>query len=167
MKTFEEKYTAWVDGKLPGDELAAFEKELNAEAASDKTDALKLGSLLRAHHAPAPEMANADFFSHQLRERIEREAAKPVSGRPARFRWTLPRLAWMGASCLAVTAVMYATMIRHTLHGPPTESEYLATVLDTQSGDPAITATSFHSKENNVTVIWLNGLPYLPESYGL
>ena len=30
MKPFEEKFTAWVDGRLSGAELAGFERELEA-----------------------------------------------------------------------------------------------------------------------------------------
>ena len=38
MKTFEEKFTAWVDGQLTGPELAAFERELEShpEALAEK-----------------------------------------------------------------------------------------------------------------------------------
>ena len=50
MKTFEERFTAWVDGQLTGEALAAFEKELAAhpEATADRDAALKIGELLRA-----------------------------------------------------------------------------------------------------------------------
>ena len=40
MKPFEEQFTAWTDGKLTGEELAAFERELaqHPEAAADKIE---------------------------------------------------------------------------------------------------------------------------------
>ena len=78
MKTFEERYTAWVDGQLSGDALAAFEKELAAhpEAAEDRAAAQKLGDLLR-NHATAPALSNADFFNLQLQQRIEAETPRP------------------------------------------------------------------------------------------
>ena len=46
MKTFEEKFTAWVDGRLTGAELAAFERELEShpEALAEKEAALDLGA---------------------------------------------------------------------------------------------------------------------------
>ena len=34
MKTFEEKWTAWIDGELTGAELAAFEASLPDKAAA-------------------------------------------------------------------------------------------------------------------------------------
>lgn len=166
MKTFEEKYTAWIDGNLSNEELAQFSEKLPAGADHDKAAALKLGSLLRSH-ATVPPMANADFFNHQLMQQIgaEQNGARPI--KRGLFRWTLPRMAWAGACCMAVAFAMYQTMVRNSLQPPPTESEYLAKVLDTRTDDPAITARVFQSKERDVTVIWLNGLTYLPDSYGL
>ena len=65
MKTFEERYTAWIDGELEGNVLTAFEQELTrraavGEAAADKSDATRLRALLQDHlHAPA--LTNPDF----------------------------------------------------------------------------------------------------------
>ena len=39
-----------------------------AEAAAERADARKLGDLLRAQ--PAPKLGNADFFNHQIMQRI-------------------------------------------------------------------------------------------------
>ena len=35
MKTFEEKWTAWIDGELAGDELAQFEASLPDRATAE------------------------------------------------------------------------------------------------------------------------------------
>src|SRR5207249_6963445 len=74
MKTFEEKWTAWLDGQLTGKELIEFEASLPDKAAAklEKRDAKKLGALLK-RELGAHVMANEEFFSHQLRERIARE----------------------------------------------------------------------------------------------
>ena len=49
MKTFEEKWTAWVDDQLTGEELAEFEALLpdKAAAEAEKRDARKLRALLK------------------------------------------------------------------------------------------------------------------------
>ena len=75
MKTFEEKWTAWLDGELRGKELAEFEASLpdRAAAEAEKLEAQKLGSLLK-QHLPARAMGNEEFFNHQLRGRIEADA---------------------------------------------------------------------------------------------
>src|SRR6266481_4125150 len=74
MKTFEEKWTAWLDGQLSGKELAEFEASLaDLEAAeAEKGDALRLGAFLKEQLAAQP-LSNEEFFSHQLHERIAHE----------------------------------------------------------------------------------------------
>ena len=44
MKTFEEKFTAWVDGKLSGRELADFENEIAAMADAQSAQSEKLAA---------------------------------------------------------------------------------------------------------------------------
>jgi hypothetical protein len=122
MKTFEERYTEWIDGQLAGADLAAFEGELASRAAvgdaqADKAQAHALRGLLRAH-LEAPPLANADFFSHQLRERIEQERAAvqrtekaPVARPFSWFSWSLPRFAAATAAVLFVGTALYYGMI--------------------------------------------------------
>ena len=123
MKTFEERYTAWIDGQLEGDALASFEQELarraeagDAEAAgSDKAQALRLRSLLK-EHLRAPALTNTEFFGHQMRGRIDAEidraarrreaAARPTWRFPA-FAWPFARLAGAGLACLFVAGALY------------------------------------------------------------
>src|SRR6266487_180237 len=84
MKTFEEKWTAWVDDQLTGRELSEFLASLpdRAAAEAEKQNAKQVGSLLREQ---AMALSNADFFSHQLRERLDRENV-PVRSRLTRSR---------------------------------------------------------------------------------
>ncbi len=85
MKTFEEKWTAWLDDELTGDERVAFEASLEDRAAAEaeKNQARKLGALLKEQLQPRA-MGNEEFFHHQLRERIARESA------PRSPRLTMP-----------------------------------------------------------------------------
>lgn len=165
MKTFEERYTAWVDGQLSGDALAAFEKELAAQpdAAEDRAAARKLGDLLRSH-ATAPALANADFFNLQLQQRIEAEIPRPHvaptrSGSGA-FFWPISRLIWAGAACLGLAALLYQTLIPAPSGVEP--SNYFAQVVEAWPSDPSISATTVYNPRDNVTVLWLDGLDYLP-----
>src|ERR671935_2109680 len=75
MKTFEQKWTAWVDGQLSGRELSEFEASLpdKAAAEAEKADAKKLGALLK-RELGAVALTNEEFFNHQLRERIIHES---------------------------------------------------------------------------------------------
>ena len=120
MKTFEERYTAWIDGQLEGPALLAFEQELARRSAAgeteaERTDILRLRHLLR-DHLEAPALNNAEFFSHQLRERINAERAATTrrpegaaarGGLLALFPWSVARLAALGAACLFVAGALY------------------------------------------------------------
>jgi anti-sigma factor RsiW len=164
MKTFEERFTAWVDGQLTGAELASFEKELAAhpDAAAERDSARQLGQLLRTH-ATAPALGNADFFALQLQQRIAAEAPAPRHESPARggsFFWPLSRLVWAGAACLGIAGLLYQTMIPGPAARQP--SDYFAQVVEAWPSAPGISATTLYNPQDNVTVLWLDGLDYMP-----
>ena len=170
MKTFEEKWTAWVDGELAGSELAQFEATLpdRAAAEAEKRDALKLRTFLK-EHLPCRAMGNEEFFSHQLREKIaEEEGGSRVreSAGTGRAWWPVGRLAWVGATAVAIFSVFAFFVVRET---PQTDqSQYLSQILNARV-DPVVspnaTITMFESKEDRVTVLWVDGLQSLPSEY--
>ena len=169
MKTFEEKWTAWIDGQLAGHELAEFEASLpdRAAAEAEKRDALKLRTFLK-DHLLCRAMGNEEFFSHQLRERIASETAVPTSPSAGggRVWWPIGRLAWVGATALALFAAVALFVIREK---PATDqSQYLSQILNARV-DPVVspnaTITMFESKEDRVTVLWVEGLQSLPSEY--
>jgi len=77
MKTFEEKWTAWVDDELSAAERAEFEASLDDRAAAEaeKHQAHKLGALLKEELHPRA-MGNEEFFHLQLRNRIAAETGQ-------------------------------------------------------------------------------------------
>ena len=166
MKTFEEKWTAWLDDQLTGKELEDFEASLpdKAAAEAEKHGAHKLGTLLK-QELGARTLSNEDFFSNQLRERIAHETAQ---GQPSRGSswWTLPRLAWTGAASLALFLIS-AFLITHE-QKPLEPSQYLTEILNMRV-DPAVspgaTISVFEASEDRVTVIWTEGLQSLPSDY--
>jgi hypothetical protein len=166
MNPFEEKFTAWVDGKLSGEELEAFEKELSAhpEAGKDKGDALKIRALLR-QHSTVPRLTNPDFFNYQLMERIAVETRRQAAPAERRaFFWPLRRLVLAGGFSLAFAFVLFLLLIPKTPDGDQ-KSHYFAQIVETWTEDPKITATAVYDSDQNVTVVWLDGLDYVPGSY--
>ena len=168
MKTFEEKWTAWIDGQLAGHELAEFEASLPDRAApeTEKRDALKLGTFLK-EHLPCRAMGNEEFFHHQLREKIASESAVPSSGAGGdRVWWPIGRLAWVGATALAIFSVCTFFVMREK---PATDqSQYLTQILNARVDpvvNPNATITMFESKEDRVTVLWVEGLQSLPSEF--
>lgn len=169
MKTFEEKWTAWVDGQLSGPELAEFEASLpdKAAAEAERHGARKLGQLLKQELGERV-LTNEDFFSHQLREKIASvsEATARQVREPRSTWWTIPRLLWTGAASLAVFLV-FTTLVMHEKH-PAEESQYLTQILNARV-DPVVSPNAsvsiFEVKQDRVTVLWTEGLQTLPADY--
>jgi anti-sigma factor RsiW len=170
MKTFEEKWTAWIDGELSGDELAEFEASLpnRVAAEAEKRDAQRLGTFLK-EHLPCAAMGNEEFFNHQLRERIARDEPA-TSGRESSGTgltwWPIGRLVWAGATALAIFSVCTFFVMREK--APTDQSQYLTQILNARV-DPAVspnaTISMFETKEDKVTVLWVEGLQSLPSEY--
>ena len=188
MKTFEERFTAWIDGQLKGEELASFEQELfgREDAMSERANVVKLGALLR-EHGVAPALTNQDFFNNSLMERIYSElpTVAPKPGEPARQKtwWGLPKIVWFGAACLVASMVVLPIIVPNTrdqhvavrevktspgIKQPEMdtlkEDSYEAEVLEAISGDPTVSVVAVKSADNNMTVVWLDGLDYIPAS---
>ena len=163
MKAFEEKYTAWMDGRLHGVDLEDFERELArtegglAEAKRERVLHGKLGACLRVQ-AQGPLLEFPEVFNQQVLDRIARES------RPARVGgWRLPWLVWSGAVCLAVAAGLFFWMIPGREPGSP----YWVEVQSVRVADPSLWAEPVCPPGEEVTLIWIDGLDYLPESYAL
>ena len=170
MKTFEEKWTAWLDGELKGDELAQFEASLpdKAAAEAEKRDAKKLGAFLK-EQLQSRAMGNEEFFHHQLRERITedaRAASAPEKTGAKPSLWPLGRLVWAGATSLAIFLVCALFVMREK--SPTDQSQYLTQILNARV-DPAVnpnaTISMFEANEDRVTVLWVEGLQSLPSEY--
>jgi anti-sigma factor RsiW len=166
MKTFEEKWTAWLDGQLSGKELTDFEASLPdlAAAEAEKRDALRLGAFLKEQLA-AQTLSNEEFFSHQVHERIARDTQDRPHSRST--WWTIPRLVWSGATALALFAI--TTVVLVSQHPAGEQSEYLTQILNSRvdpAANPNATIYIFESKnDNKVTVLWTEGLQTLPADY--
>jgi anti-sigma factor RsiW len=171
MKTFEEKWTAWLDDQLSRRELSEFEASLpdKAAAQAEKAEAKKLGELLKRELTAHP-LKNQEFFSHQLRERIVQESDEQDRERARRSRtsnwWTIPRLLWAGTASLAVFLIC-AVLVMHQ-ERPAEESQYLTQILNARV-DPVVspnaTVSIFEVKQDRATVLWTEGLQSLPADY--
>jgi anti-sigma factor RsiW len=157
MKTFEERYTAYLDGLLNEREAAIFEQEQPALAAK-KTEWLKLRGVLRDNLVPV-ELTNADFFNAELLRQIAQAPVPdraPATGR----RWFgIPRLAWGGLGALAAGTALFVVLIPHGDLSDP-GSGYVAEVLKTTTIDPKVSATVESGK--GITIIKLEGLEKVP-----
>jgi hypothetical protein len=160
MKTFEEKFTAWLDGTLGGDELRCFENE-HPSIHQEKAEFLKLKRLLK-ETLPLRELENPEFFNSQIVEQIRREAGTTNrSGR--RPLLGLPRAAWGGICALSLGFVLFFTLIPREDFTDP-HAKYVAEVLKAKPADPKGKATVEIKKD--MTIIKLEGLDKLPTRQG-
>ena len=154
MKTFEEKFNAWLDGSLSDEELKSFENE-HPSIQQDKAEFLKLKNLLR-DNLRCQKLGNPDFFNSQIMAQIERETARAS---PSARLLGLPRIALAGIFALCVGFALFFSMIpRGNLADPG--SGYVAEVLKTRTADPKVKATVDNKKD--MTIIKLEGLDKLP-----
>ena len=167
MKTFEEKWTAWVDGKLAGKELVDFEASLDDQSGAnlEKNQAQKLGALLK-EHLGAHVLHNEEFFSHQIREAITRETAEGEGTAEKPSWWSIPRLAWVGATAIVIFGLFAIFVTREPVQPP---SAYTTQIINTQvdptTANPYATTTVLQAKKDKVTVLWVEGLKSLPPEY--
>src|SRR6266478_4309999 len=138
MKTFEEKWTGWIDGELTGAELAEFEASLpdKAAAEAEKRAARNLGTFLK-EHLPCRAMGNEEFFHHQLRERMKADAddSRRESAAGGRVWWPIGRLIWVGATALAIFSVCTFFVMHEK--APTDQSQYLSQILNARV-DPVV-----------------------------
>ncbi|HVE17271.1 MAG TPA: hypothetical protein VNB29_11075 [Chthoniobacterales bacterium] len=164
MKTFEEKYTAWLDGALEERERVEFEASLpdREEALRDREDWGKLRGVIRESLAPEP-MPHADFLNGQVLAAIGRE--QPAS-RPARAWFPVGRLAWSGAFLLAVAAV-FSAVILPNITRTPGEDQYISKIIAAHATDPKLGAYAFAAPGGKGAVLWVQDAGYIPANEGI
>jgi hypothetical protein len=154
----EEKWTAYLDGRLSAQDAATFERE-HPEALAEREMHARIISAVRLH-SPAPKLRNADFFNERiLREISPASAAAP---KPARSLFPLWRLAFASASCLLISAGIYVMFVRGH-EGKP--DDYRAEIVSVRAGDNLLDATVMDA--DGVAVVWIDGLDQLPNDYVL
>ena len=170
--SFEETYTLWLDRQLSPADAEAFEKlmrERGLDPDTERSGGEKLHRLLH-ENSPAPEMKHADFFNRQLLYRIKQgdRAVAKHEETVSFWRWlALPKMAWAGIACLLFAAVTYKTLIPASGPTPFEKSTYYATVVDSRTFDPTISANTVYDPNDNITVLWIDGLDYLPADFAL
>ena len=115
-------------------------------------------------------MGNEEFFQHQLLDRIASETKLPAAARVAAEAreswWTIRRLLWTGATSLAIFLICAFFVMRQ--RPAPDRSQYLTQILNARvdpNVSPYATVSIFQTKQDQVTVLWVDGLKSLPAEY--
>ena len=154
----EEKWTAYLDGKLSPQDAAAFESE-HPEALAERGTHTRLADAVR-RHSPAPKLRNADFFNERILGAI---APRPErAAKKERRLWSLWSLAFASACCMFAGIAIYAMFVRG---GGDRPDRYLAQVVSVNAGDELLDATVLDA--DGLAVVWIDGLDQLPNDYVL
>ena len=154
----EEKWTAYLDGKLSAQDAAAFEREY-PEAIAERELHARIASAVRLH-SPAPKMRNVEFFNERILQEISpRKSEAPV---PRRALWSLWRLAFASACSLFVAFGIYAIFVRGH---EGANDRYLAQIVSVKAGDALLDATVLDA--DGLAVVWIDGLDQLSNDYVL
>lgn len=175
MKGHDTKWiSALVDGELSGIRRFFVERHLRAcEQCAAEYRRLRRVREMLATAAARPEMADSsEFFWSKVKREIQVREGRPVA---APFPRSNP-LDWLGAHRLALACVAVAvvaagawiwmeqagrpatetTVAVATLPAPRAVVERVSTVI------PNAVATTVDTKDKDVTVIWMSGLPWTP-----
>lgn len=157
----EEKWIAYVDGRLGPEESAAFERD-HSDAALEKAATARIAGALR-FHLPAPTLKNPDFFNEGiLREISPVPSRSPVAREERTSLWSLWRVALAGACCLLAAGAIYKVFVAG---GAQPEGGYYAKVLSAKAGDEELYATVLDA--DGLAVVWIDGFDHLASDYVL
>lgn len=169
----------WADGENPPSKSEPDALSETQQEAAREFEAL--GTFLRQHHEQ-PRLPNPDFFAHSVMETIRREE-KPTSTAQSAGWWSRfspLRMAWSGAALIAAGVALAFLLIpgaetQPRFPGPiqyrterlevQPQPFYMAEITQFRSHDPEVYVSVYRSSPDRVTVLWLDGLAYLPEAH--
>ena len=151
MKNIESTYNRWLDGNLDEAARRKFEATLDDETLTSSAAWPEVRQLLK-ESADEITLPHPDFLNEQIRREIERDNVGASATVP------LSRLLWAGAFC-AAAAVAFTLLFL-----PVDRSGHAgATVFLAETPAPGISASTFRTPEDRGVVIWLEGMPYIPD----
>ena len=157
MRTFEQRYTAWVDRVLSPRDGEAFAAD-HGLLESERAKVARLNDLV-GDRFRSVQLSNPDFFSSQIQARIQAEQRTPRRKPPF---LGVPALVWGGIVSVSCGVALFFALIPHTTPGP--NAPYVAQVLKTKT-DSHVTAKV--DSGTGITVIELDGLDKVPENEDL
>ncbi len=169
----KKKFSAdeWINLLLDGNLTEEQQRQLEAWLVMDPTvetltglrQTKKLNKLLQDIAKQCPDVQNPDALWLKLKERLE--PGPPKVSWNERFlwwlsfdRWKFPTIAAM-ALCVAVGLGVFWFL------KPAAPSQFVE-VDHVRGSDPSISATAYHSKSANATVVWVSGYEKGPSQFG-
>lgn len=147
MKDFESTFNRWLDGTLDDAARRKFEAGLDEETlrAAKAWPSIRVDLKESAGRISLP---HPDFLNEQVRRAIEKMPARPAV--------PLGRLLWAGSLCVAVAIAL-------TLFFLPLQHRGSTVVFVAGTSVPGASASTFLTPGERGAVIWLDGMPYIPD----
>ena len=149
MKNFESTFNRWLDGELDEAERREFESGLDEETLCAAKAWPATRGLLK-ESARQISLPHPDFLNEQIRREIERKPAPDAAWFPLR------RLLLAGACCLAAAVVLTAFFL-------PVQNHAETVVFMAETVSPDASASTFQIPGARGVVIWMEGMPYIPD----
>lgn len=149
MKNFESHFNHWLDGELDEAKRREFEAGLDEESLR-ATKAWPATRALLKEAAREISLPHPDFLNEQIRREIERKPTPDTAWFPLR------RLLWAGACCVVAAVALTSLFL-------PPQNRAETVVFMTETASPAASAAAFQTPGARGAVIWLEGMPYIPD----
>lgn len=156
MKKRDEIHLAGLaDGQLPAEEQLLWNERVHIDErlAGLLKEQEEIGELLRENRPEVTCPDTPEFFWAQISRRLESSEGKT---REMTLIETLFRTLWAPAFSIGLAVVLFL------VHAGQFSAPRFAVVEDLGVGVNGASATAFDSAEAGVTVIWLDGLDYIP-----
>jgi anti-sigma factor RsiW len=161
LTPYEERLTAYLDGRLPAEDALAFERE-HPEVVAQKARQNQFAGTLRAH-STSPRLRNGEFFNHQILRQVEPAAAPAKAPRTVFPLW---RLVFASAVCLLAAVGIYKSISpTPTPQREDPVPKYMAQVTRVQAGDYLLKAKLVDV--DGLQIVWVDGMDELPKDYVL
>jgi anti-sigma factor RsiW len=147
MKDFESTFNRWLDGSLNEAERREFEASLDEEALHAAKSWPGIRTLLKESAAQIA-LPHPDFLNEQVRRAIEEKPSLPA--------FPLSRLVWAGSFCVVAAVAL-------TLCFLPIQNHGSTVVFVAGTSVPGASASTFQPPGERGAVIWLDGMPYIPD----
>ena len=147
MKNFETTYNRWLDGSLSDSERREFETTLDQETLRAAESWSGIRALLKESSGQI-SLPHPDFLNEQVRRAIEKTPSRPA--------FPLSRLLWAGSFCVAAAVAL-------TLFFLPQQHGSGSVVVVAAASAPGASASTFQTPGERGAVIWLDGMPYIPD----
>jgi len=149
VKNSESTFNRWLDGELDEAKAREFVAGLDEETLRAAKAWPAMRELLK-ESASRISLPHPDFLNEQIRREIERKPA------PAAVVFPLRHLLLAGACCVAAALALTAFFL-------PVQNHAETVVFMAETASPGSSASAFQTPGARGAVIWLEGMPYIPD----